>query len=136
MSLITEELKNEDGRYRVRQLSDYKIFIEYKIPIFCSDSETVKVIDTLKIKMRYRIDKNERRSSNELPVYYLIPIKDRFLQILSQKWAVKKKNILLQRSSGLKSIGGYLVSGIYSGIIFEDKSWYRDYTIKQILNEK
>jgi hypothetical protein len=85
--------------------------------------------------MRYRIDKNERRSSNEMPVYYLIPIKDRFLQILSQKWKIKKKNILLQKNFGLKPIDGYLVSGIYSGIIFEDKSWYRDYTLKSILNE-
>jgi hypothetical protein len=86
--------------------------------------------------MRYRIDKNERRSSNELPVYYLIPIKDRFLQILSQCWAIKKKNIILQRNSGLKTIDGYLINAIYTGVIFEDKSWYRDYTIKQILNEK
>jgi len=136
MSQIIEELKKEDGRYRVRKLSDYKIQIEYKIPIFCSDGDSVKVIDTLKMKMRYRIDKNERRSSNEIPVHYLIPIKDRFLQILSQCWAIKKKNIILQRNSGLKTIDGYLINAIYTGIIFEDKSWYRDYTIKQILNEK
>jgi hypothetical protein len=135
MSQIIEELKKEDGLYRVRQLSDYKIFVECKIPIFCSDGNSLKVIDTFKLKMRYRIDKNERRSSNEMPVYYLIPIKDRFLQILSQKWKIKKKNILLQKNFGLKPIDGYLVSGIYSGIIFEDKSWYRDYTLKSILNE-
>ena len=133
---LIEELKKEDGRYRVRKLSDYKIQIEYKIPIFFSDGNSMKVIDTLKMKMRYRIDKNERRSSNEIPVYYLIPIRDRFIQILSQNWAIKKKNILFQRNSGLKTIDGYLINGIYSGIIFEDKSWYRDYTIKQILNEK
>jgi hypothetical protein len=136
MNQIIEELKKEDGRYRVRKLSDYKIQIEYKIPIFFSDGNSMKVIDTLKMKMRYRIDKNERRSSNEIPVYYLIPIRDRFIQILSQNWAIKKKNILFQRNSGLKTIDGYLINGIYSGIIFEDKSWYRDYTIKQILNEK
>jgi hypothetical protein len=135
MNQIIEELKKEDGRFRVRKLSDYKIFVEYKIPIFCSDGNSIKVIDTLKLKMRYRIDKNERRSSNEIPVYYLIPIRDRFLQILSQCWAIKKKNIIFQRNSGLKTIDGYLIDAIYSGIIFEDKSWYRDYTLKTILNE-
>lgn len=136
MNKIIEELKKEDGRYRVRKLSDYKIQIEYIIPIFSSNGNSMVVIDTLKMKMKYRIDKNEHRNSNEIPIYYLIPVRDRFLQILSQCWAIKKKNIIFQRNPGLKTIDGYLINGIYIGIIFNDKSWYRDYTIKNILNEK
>jgi len=136
MNPIIEELKNEDGRFRIRKLSDYKIQIDYKVPIFAAHEGSIRIIDTLRIKVRYRIDPDERRHSNELPTYYLIPFKDRFLQILSQNWKIKKKFISLQRRGGLLTIDGYLISGLYSGFIFDDKSWSRDYLISKILENE
>ena len=136
MNPIIEELKNEDGRYRVGKLSDYKIQLDYKVPIFAAHEDSVRVIDTIRVKVRYGIDKDERRHSNELPTYYLIPFKDRFIQILSQSWKIKKKFIHLQRKSGLNTIDGYLISGLYCGFIFDDKSWTRDYLISKILENE
>ena len=136
MNPIIEELKNEDGRYRVRKLSDYKIQLDYKVPIFGAHEGSIGVIDTIRVKVRYRIDKDERRHSNELPTYYLIPFKDRFMQILSQNWKIKKKFIHLQRKSGLHTVDGYLISGLYCGFIFDDKSWTRDYLISKILENE
>jgi hypothetical protein len=142
MNPIIEELKNEDGRYKIRRLSDYKIQLEYKVPIFAAcdtgltHEDSIRVIDTIRIKVRYRIDPDERRHSNELPTYHLIPFKDRFLQILSQNWKIKKKFIFLQRKSGLHTIDGYLISGLYCGFIFNDKSWTRDYLINKILENE
>jgi hypothetical protein len=136
MNPIIEELKNEDGRYRVRKLSDCKIQLDYKVPIFAAHEDSVRVIDTIRVKVRYRIDPDERRHSNELPTYHLIPFKDRFIQILSQSWKIKKKFIHLQRYSGLNTIDGYLISGLYSGFIFDDKSWTRDYLISKILENE
>jgi hypothetical protein len=140
MNPIIEELKSEDGRYKVRKLSDFKIQLEYKVPIFGVQNNTqggnVRIVDTLNLKVRYQIDKNERRHSNELPVYYLIPFKDKFMQIVSQNWKIKKKFIHLQRKSGLMAVDGHLIHGLYTGFIFDDKSWTRDYFINKILNEK
>lgn len=120
-------------KYKVKKLSDYKIQLEYEIPIFSNQEDSVTFIDTIKIKVRYRIDPDERRHQNELPTYYLIPFKDRFLQILSQKWKIKKKFIHLKRNGGLHTIDGYLISELYCGFIFDDKSWTRDYLISKIL---
>jgi hypothetical protein len=133
MNPIIEELKNEDGRYKIRRLSDYKLQLEYKVPIFATHEDSVRVIDTINVKVRYKIDLDERRHLNESPTYYLIPLKDRFIQILSQNWKIKKKFISLQRKSGLHTIDGYLISGLYCGFIFNDKSWTRDYLINKIL---
>jgi hypothetical protein len=136
MNPIIEELKNEDGRYKIKRLSDYKIQLEYKVPIFATHEDSVRVIDTIKVKVRYKIDINERRHSNELPTYYLIPFKDRFMQILSQNWKIKKKFISLQKKSGLHVIDNHLIYGLYCGFIFDDKSWSRDYLINKILENE
>ena len=140
MCQIIEELKSEDGRYKVTKLSDFKIQIVYKVPILAPtnsiEGSSVKVIDTIKVKIRYRMDPTEIRHSNETPIYHLIPFKDRFMQILSQNWKIKKKFILLQRKGGLHKIDEFLISGLYCGFIFDDKSWTRDYFLNQILNEK
>ena len=135
MNQIIEELKNEDGRYKVRKLSDLKIQINYKIPIFATFDDSVRLIDTIKIKVRYKINLDDRRHSNELPTYYLIPFKDRFMQILSQNWKIKKKSIILQKKSGLHIIDGYQISVLYCGFIFDDKSWSRNYLLNKILED-
>ena len=90
----------------------------------------------MKVKFRYKIDPNEIRHHNELPSYHIIPFKDRFLQILSQNWKIKKKHISLQRKSGTHIIDGYLISGMFCGFIFNDKSLTRDYLISKILENE
>ena len=136
MNPIIEELKNEDGRYRVRKLSDCKIQLDYKVPIFAAHEDSVRVIDTIRVKVRYRIDPDERRHSNELPTYHLIPFKDRFIQILSQNWKIKKKFIHLQKNMKTQIIEGHMINGLYTGFIFDDKSWTRDYMINKILENE
>jgi hypothetical protein len=136
MNPIIEELKNEDGRYKIRRLSDYKLQLEYKVPIFATHEDSVRVIDTINVKVRYKIDLDERRHLNESPTYYLIPFKDRFIQNLSQNWKVKKKFISLQRKSGFHLIDNHIIYGLYCGFIFTDKSWSRDYLINKILENE
>ena len=120
------------NQYKLKVLSDCKIQVEYKIPIFI-DKNAQTIIGTVKLKTKYRIDKDERRHSDELPTYYLIPYKDIFMQILSQKWVIKRKNILLYRKSEIINIDGYQISGIYVGILFDDQSWIRDWKLKNVL---
>ena len=95
MNQITEELKNEDGQIRVSNLSDYKIQLECWVPILLSHNDSLRVIGRIKLKTRYSIDKDERRHHFELPTYNIIYPKDRFLQIISQSWKIKKKFISL-----------------------------------------
>ena len=136
MNPIIEELKNEDGRYKVRRLSDSKILLKYKIPILASNGNEVRVIKVVEVKVRYKMDLNEIRHSNELPLYHLIPFKDRFLQLMSQNWKIKKKFISLQRNMKTQIIEGHMINGLYTGFIFDDKSWTRDYMINQILHNE
>lgn len=131
MNQIIEELKNEDGRYKVRKVSDDIIVIKYKIPIFATtNNNSVVVISSLKIRLKYkRLDSTD--------IYNLVPIRKRFYELFSQNWSIKKGRILTQRKSGLINIDGYLINGIYVGIILDDISWYRDYKINKLLeNEK
>jgi hypothetical protein len=131
-----EVLKKEDGPYKVRRVSDSKIVLKYKIPILASNGEEVRVIDIITVKIRYKMDLNEIRHSNELPLYHLIPFKDRFLQILSQNWKIKKKFIHLQKNMKTQIIEGHMINGLYTGFIFDDKSWTRDYMINKILENE
>jgi hypothetical protein len=136
MNQTIEVLKNEDGQIKIRKLSESKISINYEIPIFCQVNDSVRIIDKLKIKIRYKLNNDDRKNLNEFPTYHLIPFKDRFVQILSQNWKIKKKFIIFSRKSGIFELDKYLISGIYCGIIFNDKSWARDYILNRILNEK
>jgi hypothetical protein len=133
-----EVLKKEDGpyKYKIRRVSDSKIVLKYKIPILASNGEEVRVIDIITVKIRYKMDLNEIRHSNELPLYHLIPFKDRFLQILSQNWKIKKKYIHLQKNMKTQIIEGHMINGLYTGFIFDDKSWTRDYMINKILENE
>lgn len=142
MNPIIEELKNEDGHYKIKRLSDSKIQLEYSVPLMAEQEASemypdgsVKVIGKIHLKIRYKIKENERRSSNELPTYYLIPIKDRFLQIISQNWKIKKKFISLQRNSSLLLVENHLIYGLYCGFIFNDKNWTKSWTRDKIINE-
>jgi len=122
-------------KYKIKKISDYKIQLEYEIPIFATQEDSVTFIDTIKIKVRYRIDRDELRHQNELPTYYPILFKypNKFIQKLSQKWKIKMKFISISRKNDLHVIDGHLISGLYSEFIFDDKSWTRDYLINKIL---
>ena len=135
MNQITEELKNEDDQIRVSNLSDYKIQLECWVPILLSHNDSLRVIGRIKLKTRYSIDKDERRHHFELPIYNIIYPKDRFLQIISQNWKIKKKFISLQMDHSLYKIGDYQVKGKINGLIFDDPSWARNFLLETILNE-
>jgi hypothetical protein len=124
----------DQSRYKVKRLSDYKIQLEYEIPIFASNSKDLIIIHKFKVKSKYRLDPLELRKSGQKPLYHQIPIKDRFLQLISQNWKIKKKNILLQNSHHFYTIGEFQIHKLYSGFIFYDPTWFRDYQLRNILN--
>jgi hypothetical protein len=127
--------ENIDKSYKLKVLSGYKVQVEYLVPIFVVSDRCVP-IGKVKFKTRYSIDKDERRHSGDLPTYHLIRSQtDRFLQLLSQKWEIKMKHISLCRRDEFINIDGFQIKGIYTGVIFDDQSWTRDWQIKKILED-
>jgi hypothetical protein len=134
--ILKIEKENIDKSYKLKVLSEYKVQVEYLVPIFAVSDGYVTIIGKVKFKTKYRIDKDERRHSGELPTYHFIRSQtDRFLQLLSQKWEIKMKHILLHKENEFINIDGFQIKGIYTGVIFDDQSWTRDWQIKKILED-
>jgi hypothetical protein len=127
MSLII--IVNEIGPVRFSVLSNYKIQLEYKVSIMCQDSK----LEELKMKFRYK-----RKGD----YWYLIPIKELFLNRLSISYGIKKKNIKLRYHSNTDPIkidisdGEFIViNSLFSHFIFDDISWYRNMLLKNLLSK-
>jgi len=117
----------------LKVLSDKKIQLEYKVPIFISNDNHVTMIDMLNIRVRYKIREDELRKLGQSPIYYLIPFKDKYLQRLSQKLNIKKSEILASRKMVFQEKDEYRLFGLYCGFIFNDKNLYREFKISKIL---
>ena len=129
MSQIIENLTTEIGKVRFSVLSNYKIQLEYKVSIICQDSK----LEELKMKFRYK-----RKGD----YWYLIPIKELFLNRLSISYGIKKKNIKLKYHSNTDPIkidisdGEFIViNSLFSHFIFDDISWYRNMLLKNLLSK-
>lgn len=116
---------------KLKILSDNKIQLEYKVPIFIAAQNSLQIIDCIKIKVKYF-----KLAESKNSIYHLIPFKDRFIQILSQKLKIKKGNIIFQKKSGIESKEEYKISGMYCGIILDNKNWSREYKISKILKNE
>ncbi len=127
MSLII--IVNEIGPVRFSVLSNYKIQLEYKVSIMCQDSK----LEELKMKFRYK-----RKGD----YWYLIPIKELFLNRLSVSYGIKKKNIKLKYHSNTDPIKidisdeeFIVINSLFSHFIFDDISWYRNMLLKNLLSK-
>lgn len=117
----------------LKVLSDKKIQLEYKVPIFISNDNHVTMIGMLNIRVRYKIREDELRKLGQSPIYYLIPFKDKYLQRLSQKLNIKKSEILASRKMVFQEKDEYRLFGLYCGFTFNDKNLYREFKISKIL---
>lgn len=137
MSQIIEELKSEVGLVRFSILSDSKIQLEYKIPIF---SQNI-IIDNIKMKFRYK---------KKDDIWSLIPIRERFINQLSVRYGIKKKNIkhvYLKENRNLlnpfdytyKDINvdgiNYTIISIFKSFKFDDITWHRESLLKSLIGK-
>ena len=136
MNQITEQSIKEVGTIKIVKLSDKKVRLDYIVDIICQE----KVIQNIKIKIRYRFDKDG--------VYKMFYPKPAFLNILSNKLRVKKKFIHYGEVFRPKCIGNYkLDTGKYfelDGIKFNnfiksihisDEDWFKTWNREKQLND-
>lgn len=143
MSQIIEELINEVGVVRFSVLSENKIQLEYKVPII---SQNV-IIDEIKMKFRYK---------KKGDIWSLIPIKERFINKLSVKYGIKKKNIkylylekeLIKnnnfqwplKTEFISTVNfkvddqNYKISSLFKSFRFDDINWHRENLLRYLIN--
>lgn len=136
MSQIIEELIKDIGPVRFSILSDKKIQLEYKVPIISNGV----VIETIKMKFRYR-----KSDENWLS----IPIRERFINQLSVRYGIKKKNIKLdyhEIGNKIHSMSHYYykfcvdgidynISSLFKSFIFDDIVWHRERLLNILINQ-
>lgn len=137
MSQIIEELKKEVGLVRFSVLSDTKIQLEYKVPII---SQNV-IIDEIKMKFRYRYKKRD-------DVWSFISLRERFINQLSVRYGIKKKNIkskYLEKEKNNNTFNythlnlnvdgvNYTIRTLMMSFIFDDIVWHRERLLKSLIN--
>lgn len=111
---------------KARKLSHKKIQLQYNLDIITHDD----VIGTITMKFRYRVDSDNNA--------YLIPVKDVMYNMLSMKYAIKKKHIgvVIGKISNPITIDetSYKIDRLPDSIHFSpaDASWYRDWKLKKL----
>ena len=141
MQKTLEVLKNGDGII-VKKLSYKKLYISYSIPLVSDNGEVLGIQN-----MSSRFKRIE-----ETNVFECL-IKPKFWQVLSMKWGVKMKNIS-HRYNKDDNISGYVkpeysitldfpfvdimtdikLNYFIKELVVTDKSWVRNYKLKQILD--
>lgn len=135
MSQIIEELKNEVGLVRFSVLSDTKIQLEYKVPII---SQNV-IIDEIKMKFRYK---------KQGDIWSFISLRERFINQLSVRYGIKKKNIkskYLEKEKNNNPFNykhlnlnvdgvNYTIRSLMISFIFDDIVWHRERLLKSLIN--
>lgn len=135
MSQIIEELKNEVGLVRFSVLSDTKIQLEYKVPII---SQNV-IIDEIKMKFRYK---------KQGDIWSFISLRERFINQLSVRYGIKKKNIkskYLEKEKNNNPFNythlnlnvdgvNYTIRTLMISFIFDDIVWHRERLLKSLIN--
>lgn len=138
MKQTIEGLKSEVGLVRFSVLSDKKIQLEYKVPIF---SQELK-IDSIKVKFRYkRVLIHEALYS---PYYSygwsLIPINERLFNKISMSYGIKKSKIKFKKSEKNDSYESinivvegveYSINSLVTKFIFNDIQWHRNFIISK-----
>jgi hypothetical protein len=129
MSQVIENLTKDIKKARFSILSNYKIQLEYMAPIMVQNSK----FSELKMKFRYK-----RKGD----YWYLIPIKESFINQLSVNYGIKKKNIKIKYHSNVNPVKIYItneefliIDSLFSCFIFNDIQWYRNILLKRLLSK-
>lgn len=117
---------------KARKLSYKKIQLQYKLDIIAHDD----VIGSIDMKFRYNVDVDHNAT--------LIPVKEVMYNMMSMKYAIKKKHIGIHCHStkyGLQlpldiliEDTHYKIDRLPDSVHFSpsDMSWYRDWKIKKL----
>ena len=137
MNQITEQSISEIGDINIKRLSDKKVRLDYKANVICQE----KVIDTVKLKIRYLLDKEE----GVYKMYYPKPV---FLSKLSNQFRVKMKyihygtlfNPYWKRAAVLQTNGTFDLeelrfNNLIKSLYITDEVWFKEWNREKQLNE-
>ena len=100
------------------------------VPVYLGDGELILEVVTLKI--RYKID-------DDVPNLYLMIGFGKVMNILSRKYGIKMRNIVLKYETNNitfeSNCSTYDITPVVKCFRFCDKSWSRDYLLKRVLEK-
>jgi len=133
------EILSEENGVVIKKLSYRKILLEYKIPVF--GTNTKMLINTLVFKIRYAKNEEGRVgiSGSRIPDYILITHVERCLRYISQKFGVKMKNChILTTNDRIYEIEGKasLLDFFITSFHINDATFERELKLKKILNNE
>jgi hypothetical protein len=139
MNQITEQSIKEVGTIRIVKLSERKVRLDYYSNIICQE----KVIETVKMKVRYLLDKEEG-------IYKMYYPKQSFLVKMSNSFRVKMKFIhygtifnhygtvygkqLLNTNDNFE-LDGLKFNNLIKSLYITDEVWFKEWNREKQLNE-
>lgn len=136
MNQITEQSIKEVGTIKIVKLSERKVRLDYYANIICQE----KVIETIKMKVRYLLDKED----GIYKMYYPKPV---FLSKMSNSFRVKMKHIhygtlfqpiygksLLNTNSSFE-LEGIKFNNFIKSLYISDEIWFKEWNREKKLNE-
>jgi len=136
MNQITEQSIKEVGTIRIVKLSERKVRLDYVADIICQE----KVIDTVKMKVRYLLDKED-------DIYKMYYPKLSFLAKISNSFRVKMKFIHygtlfntyygnnLPQTNGKFELEGLKFNNLIKSLYITDEIWFKEWNREKQLNE-
>jgi len=136
MNQITEQSIKEVGTIRIVKLSERKVRLDYYANIICQE----KVIETVKMKVRYLLDKED----GIYKMYYPKPV---FLSKLSNSFRVKIKYIHygtlfqpmygrpLLNTNNTFELEGLKFNNMIKSLYITDEVWYKEWNRDKQLKE-
>lgn len=137
MNQIIEQSIREIGVIKIVRLSGRKVRLDYMAEIICQE----KVIDTVKLKVRYLLDKEE----NVYKMYYPKPV---FLAKLSNQFRVKMKYIhygtlfnpywkgtTVLQTNGTFDLEGLIFNNLIKSLYITDEVWFKEWNREKQINE-
>jgi hypothetical protein len=136
MNQIIEQSIKEIGDIKIVRLSERKVRIDYIANIICQE----KVIDKIKLKVRYLLDKEDG-------IYKMYYPKAAFLSKLSNKFRVKIKFIhygtffnpysvrgSILQTNGTFDLDGLIFNNLIKSIYITDEAWFKEWNREKQLN--
>lgn len=136
MNQITEQSIKEVGTIRIVKLSERKVRLDYYADIICQE----KVIETVKMKVRYLFDKEDG-------IYKMYYPKPAFLAKMSNSFRVKVKYIhygtifnpiygkQLLNTNGHFELDGLKFNNLIKSLYITDEVWYKEWNRDKQLKE-
>ena len=136
MNQITEQSIKEVGTIKIVRLSERKVRLDYVADIICQE----KVIDTVKMKVRYLLDKED-------DIYKMYYPKLSFLAKMSNFFRVKMKFIhygtlfspyygkILLQTNGKFELEGLKFNNLIKSLYITDEVWFKEWNRDKQLRE-